>query len=84
MRSGSYHPILILRLQNNQNIVIAPADKGCSIVVLDKDIYHQKAINHLNDANTYQKVENDPSVALRSKINRFLKVSDIQFWYEKG
>ena len=60
-------------LKNNSNIVIAPADKGCSVVVLDQSTYHQKAMEHLNDSNTYHKEDNDPSVQLRGKINRFLK-----------
>ena len=60
-------------LKSNPDIIIAPADKGCSVVVLDKTAYHQKTMAHLDDDKTYKKENSDPSVKFRGKINRFLK-----------
>ena len=60
-------------LKGNSDIIIAPADKGCSVVVLDKSTYQHKTMEHLNDTNTYNKIDDDPSSQLRTKINKFLK-----------
>ena len=60
-------------LKNNEDIFIAPADKGCSIVLMDKSDYFAKVNDHLGDSNTYEKQNNDTSASLRGIINRFLK-----------
>ena len=60
-------------LKNNNDITIVPADKGCSVVVIDKEEYISKIQEHLNDANTYQLKPSDTTPTLRSKINTYLK-----------
>ena len=37
-------------LKNNDNIVITSADKGCAVVVMDKNDYVTKNLEHLNDS----------------------------------
>ena len=60
-------------LKNNSDIVIAPADKGCSVVILDKVDYKQKIQDHLSDSSTYQIQSSDPTPELRKIVNQFLK-----------
>lgn len=40
-------------LQEDQSIVIVPADKGRVTVVMDKDEYVRKNTSHLSDEDTY-------------------------------
>ena len=57
------------RLKNDENIVILPADKGRVTVVMDKEDYHDKMNELVNDKQTYQELERDPTPALQRKIN---------------
>ena len=63
----------MVSLKRNENIVVAPADKGCAVVVMDKHDYEVKVLEHLSDENTYKKENQNPSKSLRNKINSTLK-----------
>ena len=60
-------------LKNNEDIVIAPADKGCAVVIMDKIEYIEKINEHLQDTETYEEKNVDTTPSLRVKINSFLK-----------
>ena len=60
-------------LNEDEQIVILPADKGRVTVVLDKADYIEKARQLLNDTTTYRTLENDPTDALAKQINKQLK-----------
>ena len=60
-------------LKNNEDIVIAPADKGCAVVIMDKIEYIGKINEHLQDTETYEEKNVDTTPSLRVKINSFLK-----------
>jgi hypothetical protein len=43
-------------LEKNSDIIIKPADKGGAIVILDRTMYIEKALEHLSDKNIYKKI----------------------------
>ena len=47
-------------LQNNSNIVIKEADKGGSVVIMEKDHYLKMVYDQLNDRATYKKSRFNP------------------------
>lgn len=59
-------------LQTNKNITIKSADKGGGICILDTEDYIAKIRLHLNDTNTYQRLQNDPTDNIRREIISYL------------
>ena len=62
----------IEELKADESIVILPADKGRSTVVMDKQAYVEKAAALLNDEETYEPVEGDPMKKLASRTQKKL------------
>ena len=62
----------IEELKADESIVILPADKGRSTVVIDKQAYVEKAAALLNDEETYEPVEGDPMKKLASRTQKKL------------
>ena len=60
-------------LKKDDDIVILPADKGRMTVVMDKSDYTNKAKTLINDTNTYQPLDTDPSKTTVNRINKKLK-----------
>ena len=60
-------------LQNDNEIIILPADKGRMIVIMNKSDYIDKANTLLNDTETYQPLDTDPSKTTVNRINQKLK-----------
>ncbi|KAM4031683.1 uncharacterized protein ACNLHF_019104 isoform 1-T2 [Anomaloglossus baeobatrachus] len=58
----------IRELQNNKSIIIKPADKGGSIVILDKTYYLSEIYRQLRDNSTYLPVPRDPTPQIRERI----------------
>ncbi|VDM06468.1 unnamed protein product [Schistocephalus solidus] len=56
-------------LNGDSSIVILPADKGLSRVVLDKLEYLRKANGLLDDCHAYLRCDGDPMKKLVAKIN---------------
>jgi len=54
-------------LKHNKNIVIKPADKGSSVVILDRESYLEEAYRQLNNPSHYKKIDRPihPDIALR-------------------
>ena len=59
-------------LREDKNIIILPADKGRTTVVLNRKDYITKAKELLNDSTTYQKLQEDPTAILTKRINTML------------
>ena len=63
-------------LKCNNNIVIKPADKGGSIVIMDKDNYMKETYTQLHDGRLYLKIDNDPTPTLTNKLK--LLINELQ------
>ena len=48
------------------------ADKGNEIVVIDRNEYKQKIEDHLSDSNTYLRIDGNPTMTQKNKVNRLL------------
>jgi hypothetical protein len=55
-------------IQERDDIIIKPAEKGSAVVVMDKTTYLQKAERQLSDCRFYEKLDSDPLVNFRQKI----------------
>ncbi|CAJ0946012.1 unnamed protein product [Ranitomeya imitator] len=66
-------------LKENKRIVIKPADKGGSIVVMDKSHYTSIIQSQLNDRTTYQSIDRDPTFDVAREIRLIIKT-----YKEKG
>ena len=60
-------------LQQNDNIIILPADKGRATVILNKEDYIRKCNEHLENG-PYIKTKKDPTSSVVSQITRKLSV----------
>ena len=58
-------------LTKDDTIVIVPADKGKSVVVLDKEDYNNKCTDLLKDRNTYKPVGYNPTHGFKEKVTKF-------------
>jgi len=61
------------QLKEDPTIVIVPADKGKCLVVMDKGEYIEKMEERLNDANTYKRIDNDPTKEIKEEVSTVLK-----------
>ena len=62
-------------LTKNKEVTIVPADKGRSVVVMDKDEYQDKVSVLLNDTNTYLKItdkRSSPTSSVEKDLNKLL------------
>ncbi len=59
-------------LRRDDSIVILPADKGRSTVVMDKSDYEKKVMDLLSETNTYRKLPRDPAASLERRMNALL------------
>ena len=60
-------------LQQNDNIIILPADKGRATVILNKEDYIRKCNEHLKNG-AYIEIKKDPTNSVVSQITRRLSV----------
>ena len=63
-------------LKRNNDIVIKPADKGGSIVIMNKDNYMKETCSQLHDGRHYKKIDNDPTPTLTNKLK--LLINELQ------
>ena len=59
----------IRTLKNDSDLIILPADKGNTTMVLDRDEYEKKVESMLDDQLTYEKIKKDPAPSLERKMN---------------
>ena len=55
-------------LKSKNNIVIKPADKGGSIVIMNKDKYIKETCTQHHDGRFLKKIDNDPTPTLKNKL----------------
>lgn len=66
----------LIRLKNNEKIVIKPADKGGAVVIMDKEAYKAEAYRQLNNEFYYKPIERPLANKTAPKINKI--ISDLQ------
>jgi hypothetical protein len=54
-------------------VLILPADKGRSTVLLDRDTYNEKVNTLLSDGKTYARLDKDPTKQFKSELKGILK-----------
>ena len=60
-------------LQSDTSVVILPADKGRSTVILKHEDYLEKCMDHINNG-PYQLLKKDPTTKIKAKTLKQLKV----------
>ena len=63
----------IRSLAKDDSVVILPADKGRTTVILDKQDYQNKVNTLLDDTNTYEKLTSDPTRSVKNKLIQILR-----------
>ena len=63
----------IANFKSDPSIVIAKADKGNAVVVMEKDGYLRKANEQLSDSNIYKTLPNNPQNLLKNSVNKVLQ-----------
>ena len=59
-------------IQERNDIIIRPADKGSAVVVMDKITYLQQAERQLSNCRFCEKLDSDPTLDFTQKITRVL------------
>lgn len=62
----------IKSLQEDDRILVLPADKGRATMVMDKAQYDEKMSSLLGDRKTYKKLTKDPTSSIERKMNALL------------
>ena len=66
------------------NLAIAKADKGNSIVILPKAQYMEKMGNILSDSSKFKQIEEDDTLSNQEKFKNFLRSHKDEFgWSDK-
>ena len=64
---------VLKELQSNTSIVILPADKGRSTIILKHEDYLEKCMDHINNG-PYELLKKDPTTKIKTKTLKQLKV----------
>ena len=64
--------LAIKELAQNKHIIIKPADKGGSVVILNRNYYLEEGFRQLSDANFYSEQQNDLSHQFHNEIIQIL------------
>ena len=64
--------IALKNLISNDQIIINKADKGSTVVVLNKSDYIKEGLQHLCDPTVYRKLNVDTTNPTKNEINKFL------------
>lgn len=66
----------IARLKSDHNLMIMPADKGSTVVLMDKNDYRSEVYRQLNDSEYYICLRSDdPSATFRREIEVYLRAN---------
>lgn len=63
-------------LRRNEDIIIKPADKGGSIVIMNKEDYIKEANRQLDNRQHYRKLYTDPTIAWKQEIDEILQAGE--------
>jgi tRNA/tmRNA/rRNA uracil-C5-methylase (TrmA/RlmC/RlmD family) len=69
-------------IQERDDIIIKPADKGSAVVVMDKTTYLQEAERQLSDCRFYEKLDSDSTLDFTQKIMRALEEKKCIYVFE--
>ena len=72
--------LALQQLKNNNQIVINKADKGSTIVIVNRNDYIEDGLKHLDDPTVYRKLKHDTTPTVYFKIINFLKTLRWQSW----
>jgi hypothetical protein len=72
--------LAIQQLRNNKQIVINKADKGSTVVVVNRDDYIKDGLKHLDNPSVYRKLKTDATHMIYHKISSILSSLKIQRW----
>ena len=64
---------VLKRLHKNEKIAILRADKGNSVVIVNKDDYMNGIMDVINDRSKFKKLSTDPTLTRENKLQRFLR-----------
>ena len=64
-------------MQSDTSIVILPADKGRSTVILNREDYLEKCMDHINNG-PYQLLKKDPTTKIKTKTLEQSKVLNLK------
>ena len=70
-------------LKNNNDIIIRKADKSNIYVILDKATYKSKLDEILSDHSKFEMLPEDPSTALKNKLNKIIRSNNAVINYKK-
>lgn len=59
-------------LRNNRNLMVSTSDKGGVTIISKKDEYFSTIRALLSDLNSFTPLDDDPTVKIKGRINRFL------------
>lgn len=59
-------------LKDNDDIIVDRSDKGNKTVILTKDMYENKMMELIDDAETYKPLTRDPTLRIPSKMNKII------------
>ena len=62
--------LALKNLRSNEDIVIQKADKGGATVVLDREDYNNKMIDHLTTSGSYTKLSKKPICIVIREVNK--------------
>ena len=68
----------IRELEQMEDIVVLPADKGNVTVVMDKQEYQEKVDQLLQDQDTYKHITRDPSNKAEKEVRQNIKSQDVK------
>ena len=62
----------ITTLEQREDIILKEADKGSSVVIMNKEFYSRKAEEIIHDQSAYQLIQSDEDAKLMKKIQNFV------------
>ena len=63
---------VLKEIQSDTPVVLLPPDRGISPVILNREDYLEKCMDHINNG-TYQLLKNDPTTKAKVKISKKLR-----------
>ena len=62
----------ITTLKQREDIILKEADKGSSVIIINKEFYISKAEEIIHDQSAYQQIQSDEDTKLMKKIQNFV------------
>uniref|UniRef100_A0A8C5Q3U3 Reverse transcriptase domain-containing protein n=1 Tax=Leptobrachium leishanense TaxID=445787 RepID=A0A8C5Q3U3_9ANUR len=64
--------LALKELNQDNDIIIKPADKGGGLVIMTKQFYEEEALRILKDERTYQTLNHDPTLRMKKLFTEYL------------